>query len=152
MEASIERIALLHPKLRNSALEAYQEAVRITPKGVHPVLTQTLRTFQESDKLYQQGRTTPGSIVTNSPGGSSLHNYGLAIDLVLVIDGKESWVVDDNWMKMIHCFTSRGWEWGGDWHSIKDYPHVQKTFGYTWQQLLKLKNEGKVDEAGYVII
>ena len=42
-----------------------------------------LRTFEDQDKLYAQGRTKPGQIVTNARGGDSLHNYGLAADYVL---------------------------------------------------------------------
>ena len=28
--------------------------------------------------------------------------------------------------KIIRLFKSRGWRWGGDWHSIKDYQHFDK--------------------------
>ena len=34
-------------------------------------------------------------------------------------------------------FKSKDYEWGGDWKKFKDYPHFQKSFGYTWQQLKK---------------
>jgi peptidoglycan LD-endopeptidase CwlK len=44
-----------------------------------------LRSFEDQDELYAQGRTKPGNIVTNARGGDSLHNYGLAADFV--IDG-----------------------------------------------------------------
>ncbi len=27
---------------------------------------------------------------------------------------------------IVHEFKSRGWRWGGDWHSIKDYQHFDK--------------------------
>ena len=44
-------------------------------------------------------------------------------------------------MEVINIFKSNGWEWGGDWKSIKDKPHVQKTFGHTWQDLYKKYEE-----------
>ncbi|CAJ0596443.1 unnamed protein product [Cylicocyclus nassatus] len=39
------------------------------------------RTIAEQDALYAQGRTKPGAKVTNARGGSSMHNYAIAIDL-----------------------------------------------------------------------
>jgi peptidoglycan L-alanyl-D-glutamate endopeptidase CwlK len=45
-----------------------------------------------------------------------------------------------------------GWEWGGDWKSFKDFPHFQKTFGYTTPQLRKLYTDKKVDKNSYVLI
>lgn len=140
-QTSIQRIQLLHPKLRDEALKAYNEAVKITPSGVHPFITQTLRTFEEQAALYAQGRTKPGSIVTNATPGSSYHQYGLAIDFCLIINDKTSWEVDANWKKVAEVFKKYGWEWGGDWKSFKDYPHVEKRFGYTWRQLLDKYNK-----------
>ena len=142
MSNSIDQINTLHPKLRPIALQAYNEAVRATPVGVHPIITQGYRTFEESDKLYQQGRTTPGEIVSNAKAGSSYHNYGCAIDFCLLINGKESWNVDENWMTVVNIFKSHGFEWGGNWKSIKDYPHLQMRFGLTWQQMLAKHNAG----------
>jgi len=38
------------------------------------------RSWDDSDKLYTQGRTTPGEIGSNARGGESYHNWGLAFD------------------------------------------------------------------------
>jgi len=135
-QVSITRIKHLHPKLIDNCIAAYNECVAATPKLVHPYITESFRSFAESNALYQQGRTKPGSIVTNAGAGSSFHNYGLAIDFCNLVNGKMVWEVDDNWMIVVNIFKKHGWEWGGDWKSLKDYPHLQKTFGYTWQQLL----------------
>lgn len=141
MSASIDQINTLHPKLRPIALQAYNEAVQATPAGVHPIITQGYRTFEESDKLYAQGRTTSGEIVSNAKAGSSLHNYALAVDFALVIDGKTVWdEKHPSWKIVVDTFKKHNFEWGGDWHSIKDYPHLQLTFGHTWQQLLVKHN------------
>jgi peptidoglycan LD-endopeptidase CwlK len=85
-----------------------------------------LRTFEDQDTLYAQGRALPGKIVTNACGGDSLHNYGLAADYVL--DGMPdkpgiqwSWQirVDFNaggrsdWMQMGEIAEICGLEWGG---------------------------------------
>ena len=45
-------------------------------------------------------------------------------------------------------FKSKGWFWGGDFKSIYDAPHFQKTFGYGWKDLMRLKR----DRQGFVIL
>jgi peptidoglycan L-alanyl-D-glutamate endopeptidase CwlK len=149
---SIGRLEKLHPAIRMDAIEAYREAVRITPKGVHPFIVQGLRSFEESDLLYQKGRTRPGPIVTNAKAGQSYHNYGLAFDFALQINGKLVWKVDKNWMTVVDIFKARGWEWGGDWKSFTDQPHLEKRFGWNWKELLKRYKAGQVDCDGYVIL
>ena len=74
-QTSIQRLNQLHPRVREIALQAYNEAVKATPVGVHPFITQTLRTFEESDSLYAQGRTAPGEIVTNAKGGNPITKF-----------------------------------------------------------------------------
>lgn len=137
---SIALLEKLHPAIRQSAIDAYNEAVQATPEGVHPVIDQTNRSFAESDILYQKGRTTPGPKVSNAKAGESLHNYDLALDFHLVVNGVDKWEVDHNWMIVVNVFKKHGFEWGGDWHSFQDYPHLQKTLGHTWQQLLVKHN------------
>lgn len=137
---SINRLKQLHPKVRDVALEAYNKAVQATPVGVHPFITETLRSFERSNELYAQGRTKPGKKVTNAKAGSSFHNYGLAIDFVIQINGLPVWTVNENWMVVVRCFKESGFVWGGDFKSIPDAPHFEMTFGYTWRQLLSKYN------------
>lgn len=139
---SMGRLNTLHPRIRQKAIDAYTEACRITPVGVHPFITETTRSFERSAQLYNQGRTTPGPIVSNAKAGQSLHNYSLAIDFMLQINGKSSWVVDANWIKVANVFKKYGFSWGGDWTSFKDYPHVENRLGYTVTQLLAKHNAG----------
>ena len=131
---TLERIKLLHPAVREEAGKIYADICAAMPAGVVCRFTHTLRTNAEQDALYALGRTKPGKIVTNAKGGQSYHNYGLAIDFVLIIDGKVSWEVDRNWAAVIAIFESYGWESGHRW-KFKDSPHVQKTFGKTVTQL-----------------
>lgn len=158
---SLDRIQKLHPKLRAEAEQITREIGAVLTGRAMFRVTFTLRTFAEQDALYAQGRTKPGPKVTNARAGSSLHNYGLALDFAFVIDGKDAswdeskdWDNDkkSDWMEVVEIFEKHGWEWGGRWKSLHDGPHFQKTFGYTWQQLLNLHNAGKVDKEGYVII
>lgn len=146
------RLSLLHPKVRDLALKAYRDAVTATPKGVHPFITEGLRSFARSNELYAQGRTLPGKIVTNAKAGQSYHNYGMALDFVNIVDGKMNWTVDDNWMKVVNAFKKQGFAWGGDFKSIKDFPHLEMTFGYNWRVLLAKYTKGERDKDGYVIL
>ena len=151
-KVSLARLQLLHPAIRAEAIQAYNEAVKATPVGVHPIIIQTLRTFEEQDLLYQKGRTRPGPKVTNAKAGQSEHNYGFAIDFALQINGKIVWQVTKDWMTVVNIFKKHGFEWGGDWKSFKDYPHLEKTFGKSWKDFLPLHKAGKVDCNGYVEI
>jgi peptidoglycan L-alanyl-D-glutamate endopeptidase CwlK len=159
-QKTLDRIKLLHPKLRNEAGEIYDEICSALTGRAMCRFSFTLRTFAEQDALFAQGRTKPGSIVTKAKGGLSMHNYGLAIDIVLIIDGKTaSWDVKGDFdgdgksdgMEVVTIFKQHGWEWGGDW-KFYDAPHFQKTFGKSVRDLLALHQAGKVDEHGFVRI
>lgn len=142
-DRSLKELNTLHPKFRQSAIDAWTEAQAAMPDNVQIIVTQGLRTFSESDALYAQGRTTPGSIVTNSAGGKSYHNYGLAFDFEMLTNGKVDWVVGPNWMKVVDIMKKHGMAWGGDFQSIKDNPHFENRFGYNWRDLLEMHNDNK---------
>ncbi|MFD0710652.1 M15 family metallopeptidase [Paenibacillus sp. GCM10027626] len=105
--------------------------------GVPILIAQGYRSIAEQDALYAQGRTKPGSIVTNARGGYSNHNFGLAVDFALLLpDGKNvSWTVNNDWMTVVGIAKQLGFAWGGDWTSFKDYPHFEMLFGLTTVQL-----------------
>lgn len=135
----MDKIALLHPKLRAEAYEI-QKVINERVQGC--LFTHTLRTISEQDALFAIGRTKPGKIVTNARGGSSFHNYGLAIDIAFNREGKLSYDMKADtdkdgkadWMEVVQTFKEFGWEWGGNWKFV-DYPHFQKTFGYSVREL-----------------
>jgi peptidoglycan L-alanyl-D-glutamate endopeptidase CwlK len=159
-QKTLERISLLHPKLRDEVFDIYDEICTALSGRALCRFAYTLRTFAEQNSLYAQGRSVPGKIVTNAKGGLSYHNYGLAIDIVLILDNKTaSWDSKtdfDNdhkpdWMEVVTIFKQHGWEWGGDW-KFSDQPHFQKTFGKSVRELLSLHVNGKVDDHGFVKI
>jgi len=156
---SLNRIKMLHPKLRQEVEQIYRELVK---QRIPVRITDTLRTFKEQEALYAIGRTKPGSIVTKAKPGQSYHNYGLALDFCLLTnDGREAtWnrAADLNlnqkadWDEVVALFKHYGWEWGGEWASFKDYPHLQKTFGFSTAKLLDMHSNANVDSEGYVKI
>lgn len=159
-KVSIDRLNRLHPKIRKEALELFNLAnCKLTGRAKVRIV-QGLRTFDEQAALYAQGRTKPGPVVTNAAPGKSFHNYGLAIDFCLLIDGKEiSWETGKDfdgdrvadWMEVVEVFKTFGWTWGGDFKSLKDLPHFEKTFGKSWSDLQRLHLAKHTDPAGYVI-
>jgi peptidoglycan L-alanyl-D-glutamate endopeptidase CwlK len=148
---SLDRINLLHPKIREEVKALVEQANAVTGKEITIRVVQGLRTIKEQNNLYAIGRTKPGKRVTNAKGGSSYHNYGLSIDFAFLVkdkgqiswDDKKDWDGDKiaDWLEVVQIFVKAGYEWGGNWKSIKDNPHFQKTFGYTWQQLLAKYNK-----------
>jgi len=98
-------------------------------------ITTAFRSWDEEDRLYAQGRTTPGQIVTNAKGGDSYHNWGLAFDAVPYENGRISNDIN-KYRKMGQLGQQVGLEWGGTFKSIVDLPHFQYTFGLnTWNLL-----------------
>lgn len=168
-QVTLQRIQLLHPAVRAEVDNIYRNQIVPALNGRAICrFAYTLRTFAQQADLYAQGRTklfdAQGrklGIVTRAKAGQSIHNYGLALDIVLIKDGgTASW--EDNidfdkdgkadWMEVVNIFKANGWTWGGDWKSFKDKPHFEKTFGHTWRSLSELRKAGKVDSQGYVII
>lgn len=160
-KVTIERVAQLHPKIRDKFAAGIDSAETKLGQYIAVRVVQGFRTFAEQGALYALGRTLKGSnakpghpmgdIVTKAKAGQGFHNYGLAIDFAILYDKDKngtfeslSWdeVADldrdgeSDWREVVDVFKALGFEWGGDWKSIKDDPHIQFTFGYTWQQLL----------------
>ncbi|MDN4069925.1 M15 family metallopeptidase [Paenibacillus vini] len=135
------KLSGLHPVVRQAAERLIELSYA---RGVPIVITQGLRTIAEQDALYAQGRTKPGLIVTNARGGYSNHNFGVAIDFALLLpDGRSvSWdTLRDgdfdriaDWNEVVEEAKKLGFEWGGDWKTFKDLPHLEMTFGLTTAQ------------------
>ena len=151
----MNKIDTLHPLIRSEVAELVHKVnTEILTGSVKMLVTQGLRTFEEQAKLYMQRPK-----VTNANAGQSIHNYGLAFDFCLVDGKKTIWETNKDfdadkqpdWMEVVKVFKDAGYKWGGDFKSITDKPHFEKTFGKTWQHLLWLKNNGNT-EKGYVII
>lgn len=142
----------MHPEVRTLFMDFINECEAAT--GATLRIVQGLRTIEEQDALYAQGRTKPGAIVTNARGGSSYHNYGLAIDLVEIRDGKPNW--NFNYKLLQPVAKKYGLTWGADWDNdgktkadgdkdehLVDMPHFQINYGKNWRDLLALHNAGK---------
>jgi peptidoglycan LD-endopeptidase CwlK len=134
IEKSNRKLANVHPYVKNKAIELIKKAYT---KGIYVQVTQGFRSIEEQNELYAIGRTKPGKIVTNAKGGQSIHNYGLAFDIVILNnDGSLNWNTNDNrWKRVGQIGESIGLEWGGSWKTFKDMPHFEYTFGLTLKDL-----------------
>jgi peptidoglycan LD-endopeptidase CwlK len=105
--------------------------------GVELLVTCTYRDDAMQARLYAQGRTTPGRIVTNAKPGQSLHNLRInglpaarALDVVPMVGGRPVWGTKGAdlalWMRVGEIGESCGLEWAGRWRgALREFPHFQ---------------------------
>lgn len=148
---SLSIINTLHPAIREEVRRLFYE-VNSQLTASQMVITAGLRTFGEQKALYEK---VPK--VTNAKPGQSFHNYGLAFDFCLSVNGKYVWdgQADSDqenkadWPIVVEIFKKAGYTWGGDFKEINDASHFEKTFGHSWEELYK-----KYDKKGnsYIVI
>lgn len=130
---TIARVKLLHPKFIpqvTAFIEEVEDHFGLTMRVV-----QGLRTFAEQDAIYAEGRTSPGKIVTQARGGSSYHNYGIAIDLVPFNSDMKTLDWNFDFSKLKPFATTAGLQCGMDFpHPDED--HFENKFSHNWRDLL----------------
>lgn len=129
---STDNLKGVHPLL----IEVMNEAIKNPPYDF--TITEGVRSTQRQQELYAQGRTKPGTVVTNVDGVVNKSNHqpkadgmGYAVDLYPYVGGK----VDVNAVKELKAIGEHivkvakamkiNVEWGGHWTGFKDYPHFQ---------------------------
>jgi len=125
--------------IRDKWEEIKRDFIEASP-GKYLALTTTHRTPREQFELYKQGRTmgTDGKwyvqdkakIVTNVNGSELVgaHNYypSRAIDVAVVDNQTGKYLWDEKWYYPLREIAKRySLTWGGDWKSIKDFPHLE---------------------------
>ena len=165
-QKTLDRIETAHPLVREEVHCIYQEIQdKVDSQYCKVRFSDVFRGNQRQNQLYAKGRTAPGRKVTWVKGGYSYHNYGLAVDIVLLLDKDKngtfetaSWdtVFDGDgdgvadWLEVARIFQSYGWQWGliNSKGRRYDLPHFQKTFGYKTRELKEMEE----DEEGYPLI
>lgn len=128
---TLENMKHLHPKL----MRVNYRAIQLTTQDFG-CPDKCVRTAEEQNALYQQGRKTPGKIVTHADGYKvksnhqiDVNGYGYAEDLVPYVDGSYKW---DNTYKLHIPIAvamaqaaremSAQVQWGGNWYeTINSY-------------------------------
>jgi peptidoglycan LD-endopeptidase CwlK len=109
----------------NAAQLARQLIEKAMEKGIVIKLLSGLRTIEEQNALYAQGRTKPGQVVTHARGGSTVHNTGLAFDIGVFREDKFIQDSDPIYDTIGELGRSLGLIWGGDWQTFPDRPHFE---------------------------
>lgn len=105
---------------------------RCKTAGLNVLVTQTVRDKEYQEYLYAQGRTRPGSIVTNGRTPTfHADTAGLAFDFCKNVKGHEYDDLDF-FQKAAAIAKEMGFSWGGDWKSFVDRPHIQWDNGGAW--------------------
>lgn len=81
-------LALVHPRLRAPVVQLLQT---LNAAELPFQVFEGYRTPERQRMLYAKGRTAPGAKVTNAEPWESLHQYGVAVDLVLRDGMQWSW-------------------------------------------------------------
>lgn len=141
---TIERIKQAHPKLRDELASLYLQCNKLLPVGVRLRFSHVFRSPAEQHALFIQRPK-----VTNADSWQSIHNYGLAFDIVILYDKNgdgtfetASWDDNEYFKTVVNFFKLKGYEWGGDWKKFPDKPHFQKSFGFDWKVLKQRIEKG----------
>ncbi len=78
----------LHPVVRQKVKTLID---KLAHENIPLRLFEGYRNPERQHQLFSQGRTSPGPRVTKADAWQSYHQYGVACDFVLYIDGKWSW-------------------------------------------------------------
>ena len=96
-------------------------------QGLKTKVISTLRTCSDQAKIYAQGRTEPGAIISGASGCRSWHVWGRAFDL-LILDEKGSAVTDGKdprYDKLGEIGRDFGLIWGGHFAWGRDAVHFE---------------------------
>jgi hypothetical protein len=76
-----------------------------------------------------------GNQYTSTAGGQSRHQYGLAVDVVPMVDSVAVWNNTRLWRKIGHAGERLGLTWGGRWRVTYDPGHFEWSGGVSRQAL-----------------
>lgn len=113
----------LHPFFRDKILELIANC---KAQGIELAIVESYRTHAKQHEYKVMGRK-----YTSSGAGRSKHQYGLAVDVVPVIDSAAVWDNTAVWKKIGFAGEKLGLRWGGRWRRPFDPGHFEWTGGLT---------------------
>lgn len=140
----LTKLSQLYPDVAVRVIRAIQDFTALY-KNTPLRVTEGIRSMERQAALYAQGRETPGKIVTWSKPGTSLHHYGLALDVCF--KGADPYLEkhpDGNflWGEYGRFSVAHGLIWGGLWDGRPDRPHVELRYGLTLKDIQGLYAHG----------
>ncbi len=119
----------LHPYF----LEKVNKLIAICKaKGIELAIVESFRTVAKQNEYKSMGKK-----YTRATGGHSKHQYGLAVDVVPVIDSVAQWDNARLWKKIGTIGEQLGLRWGGRWHTLYDPGHFEWSGGLSSYSLTK---------------
>lgn len=117
----------LHPFFRDKIVELIK---RCEAQGIELAVVESFRTHAKQAEYFGMGRK-----YTRSKGGKSKHQYGLAVDVVPIVDSVAVWDNVALWKKIGVAGEKLGLRWGGRWRAPYDPAHFEWTGGISTTQL-----------------
>ena len=125
-------LSLLHPVFRKKVVAVQKD---LKDANVPMKIFEAYRSPERQRRIYGQGRTLPGPIVSFANAWQSMHQYGLAVDMVIDKPGVGMWETG----------TAEARKWWDQYHEIArkngleplsfEKPHIQLQ-GYKYSTLL----------------
>ncbi|MEK4252733.1 MULTISPECIES: M15 family metallopeptidase [Ureibacillus] len=129
----IRDLSQLLPVAQTACKLLFQECYKAGIRDIF--ITETYRTQERQNYLYQQGRSRPGSIITWTL--NSRHTSRLAWDIA-VAPPKD--LYDVTTLNKVGAIARKlGITWGGDWVGSVDRPHFEVTPSWTMPKGYKLE-------------
>jgi peptidoglycan L-alanyl-D-glutamate endopeptidase CwlK len=98
-------------------------------RGIEVQVTSTLRTCEEQNAIYAQGRTEPGPVISGASGCRSWHTWGRAFDVLIKDDSQPNGLVmdgmDHRYDELGDIGKQLGMRWGGDFSWGRDAGHFE---------------------------
>jgi hypothetical protein len=117
----ISDLRALHPYFRDRIIEL----IRLCKaRGIELAVVETYRTHAKQHEYKSMGRK-----FTRSGAGRSKHQYGLAVDVVPIVNGQAEWHDLALWKRIGVIGERLGLRWGGRWRHPFDPGHFEWTGG-----------------------
>ena len=125
----IADLQALHPFFRDKVLLLMN---RCRAQGIDMAGVESFRTHAKQAEYFSMGRK-----YTRFKGGRSRHQYGLAVDVVPIVNGKAEWKNKRLWKKIGITGEKLGLRWGGRWKTPYDPAHFEWTGRVSTRRLAK---------------
>jgi hypothetical protein len=119
----ITDLRALHPYFRD---KIQQLVANCKEQGIELAVVESYRTHAKQNEYKVMGKK-----YTASGAGRSKHQYGLAVDLVPIVDSVAVWDNVQLWKKIGVMGEKLGLRWGGRWRKPYDPGHFEWTGGLT---------------------
>jgi hypothetical protein len=129
----------LHPFFRDQVTTLI---AKCKAKGIELAIVETYRTHAKQHEYKSMGGD-----YTTAKAGQSRHQYGLAVDVVPIVNSKPVWKNASLWKKIGIVGEKLGLRWGGRWKNPYDPGHFEWTGGLTSRHLSAGKFPTRADFA-----